>query len=139
MERAHGLGHESTGLKIQMGDDQISIIPQQEGVEWRGRIDLEHVSFLRLLDEGSGASRFNERDEFTVLYRTRELAAVRVDATGVIREPGVRWLIELRHLSTRMRCVFTSDEWNEMLDSATTMSQQIVVDELSRGTPTSCR
>ncbi len=123
MERAHGLGHESTGLKIRIGDDQISIIPQQEGVEWRGRIDLEHVSFLRLLDESSGASRFNERDEFTVLYRTRELAAIRVDATGIVREQGIRWLIELRHVPTRTQCVFTSDEWNEMLDLAITIGQ----------------
>lgn len=121
MERTHELGHESTGLEVRIGDEQISIVPQQKGAEWRGRMSLGVTSFLRLLDESSGASRFNERDEFTVLYRTRELAAIRVDATGIVREPGIRWLIELRHVPTRTQCVFTSDEWNEMLDLGITV------------------
>ena len=112
------LGSEVDGVEIAVSNDSFRLVPVGSGVRWRGRgIDCAANSFIALLNEITGAAMFDERDEFNVLYRTREFLAQRHAGSAFEHGLHAHWLVELRRIDSEDRVYFTADEWNLMLET----------------------
>jgi hypothetical protein len=96
------------------GTATVRIFSDRACVKWRGQLEMEEGLLLAMLDPITGAAPFDERDEFDVLYRTRQHVAKRLAASSVHSDVHAHWFVELLDLATDQRFIFTSTEWNAL-------------------------
>lgn len=117
MAKIFELGYGVKPVEVVHGGDRIMVIQTDPDLRWRGKLSLTVEALRALLNEQTGAPSFDPMDEYHLIYRTKRLAATRIDAVYVDTDnKHAHWLVELRDLKTREQFTFTSAEWNEMID-----------------------